>query len=164
MNAITPIDPAPAPPSTPLRHACRCLQALRLSAGFVFLLVVVGSALLARAADSVLITPAVASPWIDSDPSIQILDVRSREEFETGYIPKSRRICWLDEAFAESVRKSLDPSKPVFVYCQSGRRSAKAAAELVKLGFKDVRDLQGGVNQWAKAGRPLVKTEQKQSP
>jgi thioredoxin 1 len=110
------------------------------------------------------ITSAVACSWIDSDPSIQILDVRSREEFEIGHIRKSRRIGWLDEAFAESVRKALDPSKPVFVYCQSGRRSAKAAAELVKLGFKDVRELEGGVNQWVKAGKSLFKTKQKENP
>ena len=164
MNVITPIDPAPAPPTTPLRHACRCFQALRLCAGFVFLLVVAGCALPARAADSVVITPAVASSWIDSDASVQILDVRSREEFESGHLSKSRRIGWPDKDFADSAKKELDPSKPVFVYCQSGKRSAKAAAELVKLGFKDVRDLQGGVNQWVKMGKPLVKTKQKPLP
>ena len=164
MNVITLITLAPAPPSTPHRHACRCFQALRLCAGLVFLLVVAGSALPARAADSVVITPEVASSWIDSDASVQILDVRSREEFESGHIRQSRRIGWLDDAFAERVRKGLDPSKPVFVYCQSGRRSAKAAAELVKLGFKDVRDLAGGVKQWVKSGKPLIKTKQKENP
>jgi rhodanese-related sulfurtransferase len=157
-------SPSLALPAPFAGHDCIFLRALRRSLCIACLLIIAGWAASARAADPVLITPEAACSWIDSDASIQILDVRSREEFESGHISKSRRIGWPDKAFADSAKKALDPSKPVLVYCQSGRRSAKAAAELVKLGFKDIRDLQGGVNQWTKAGRPLVKTEQKQSP
>ena len=44
----------------------------------------------------------------------------------------------------------------MLVYCRSGKRSAKAAEELLKLGFKDVRTLEGGILLWTEAGKPLV--------
>ncbi len=61
--------------------------------------------------------------------------------------------------FATRAAKELDSGKPVLVYCRSGRRSAEAAAALVKLGFADVRDLDGGILAWEKAGQPIIKPE-----
>jgi thioredoxin len=49
----------------------------------------------------------------------------------------------------------LDVSKPVFVYCLSGGRSASAAQYLKGRGFKRVYDLQGGIMQWRAAKLPL---------
>ncbi len=45
---------------------------------------------------------------------------------------------------------------PLLVYCRSGRMSAIAAAELVRLGYRDVSDLDGGMLEWEKSGRSLV--------
>jgi rhodanese-related sulfurtransferase len=53
--------------------------------------------------------------------------------------------------FATRAAKELDPGKPLLVYCRSGRRSAEAAAALVKLGFADVRNLEGGILAWGKS-------------
>ena len=111
----------------------------------------------ARAGKPVVAGPLAADSWMKSVPTVQILDVRTREEFESGHIDKAIRIAWPDKEFAKRINQKLDPKKPVLVYCRSGRRSAQAAEELVKLGFTDVRNLQGGILLWTESGKPLVK-------
>lgn len=103
--------------------------------------------------------PLAAAAWLKDSPAVQIVDVRTRGEFDGGYIAKATRIEWPAENFNTAAVRNLDPSKPVLVYCRSGNRSSKAAAELVKLGFKEVRQLDGGIIAWIRAGLPVVKPE-----
>jgi rhodanese-related sulfurtransferase len=103
------------------------------------------------------VKPAVATAWLKVTPAVQILDVRTKEEYAKGYIEKCRLIPCSDKDFKTRAAKELDPEKPVLVYCHSGGRSADAAVELVKLGFKDVRNLEGGIVEWRKAANPVVK-------
>jgi rhodanese-related sulfurtransferase len=117
-----------------------------------------------QAADPLITAPVAALSWMVSDPSIRIHDDRSRGEHDSWDLENSSRVTWEDKDFETVVRKVLDPSRPVFVYCQGGKRSAKAAAEMLKLGFNDVRDLQGGVNQWVETGNPPVKTKPQARP
>ncbi len=53
-----------------------------------------------------------------------------------------------------------DRDTPLLVYCRSGRMSKIAAAELVRLGYRNVADLDGGMLAWEKSGRPLIGTDQ----
>ena len=55
-----------------------------------------------------------------------------------------------------------DLDTPLLVYCRSGRMSAIATAELVRLGYRDVSDLDGGMLAWAKTGRLVLKTNPNQ--
>lgn len=95
----------------------------------------------------------------DISSGIQILDVRTEEEWNEGHIQGAKRVQFPAEDFVEKATKALDPEKPVLVYCRSGGRSAKAAKQLRDAGFKDVRDLAGGVVAWEKDGQPLVKPD-----
>lgn len=104
-------------------------------------------------------SPAAIARWIQETPAAQIVDVRTKEEFATGHLAKAVLIPWTDKDFSERAKKQLDPAKPVLVYCKSGRRSTAAAGELEKLGFKTVRNLQGGITAWAAAGQPVVKPD-----
>ena len=113
----------------------------------------------ASAAEPVTVTPAAAATWLAATPAAQILDVRTKEEFATGHLAKAVLIPWTDKDFATRAAKELDPGKPLLVYCRSGRRSAEAAAALVKLGFTDVRNVEGGILAWEKAKLPIVKPE-----
>jgi len=78
-----------------------------------------------------------------------VLDVRTAKEFNQGNIEGSINYDVLQNTFAASVR-NLDKSSPVYVYCKSGGRSARAMGELQKIGFKEIYNLNGGYDGWKK--------------
>ena len=78
---------------------------------------------------------------------VQLVDVRRPEEFESGHIEKAVLINVQDSDFITQAKSLLDKSKPVAVYCRSGRRSKDAANMLVKEGFR-VFDLDSGYLGW----------------
>lgn len=80
-----------------------------------------------------------------------IIDVRSREEFAREQIPGSRCIP-LDE-IAQHV--DVLKNQSVILSCQSGARAQRAQALLESLGLSDVRLLEGGINRWKQAGKPV---------
>ena len=82
---------------------------------------------------------------------VQLLDVRTPEEFNVDKIDKSININILDADF-ESKTKTLDKLKPVFVYCKAGSRSSKAASKLADLGFTIIYNLEGGIMKWNASG------------
>ncbi|MEO8147601.1 MAG: thioredoxin domain-containing protein [Bacteroidia bacterium] len=83
----------------------------------------------------------------------QLLDVRTPQEYGDGHLKNAKNINFNDDAFATKVEK-LDKSKPVFVYCLSGKRSADAAEQMRKSGFKQVYELEGGILAWRAASLP----------
>ena len=80
-----------------------------------------------------------------------VLDVRSPEEFAKGHVPGALNIDINAPGFASRVA-GFDKSKPILVNCHAGSRGAIAAAELARLGFKTVCNLEGGLAAWEKAG------------
>jgi rhodanese-related sulfurtransferase len=77
-----------------------------------------------------------------------ILDVRTVEEFESGYIKGALNMDIRGGAdFIASV-EALDKSKSYFVYCRSGARSGQACQLMSQMGFGDVYNLEGGVLAW----------------
>ena len=84
--------------------------------------------------------------------SIQLLDVRSQSEYNEGHIAGAKLIDVNDSTFIDKASAQLNKQKPVAVYCRSGRRSAKAANEMVKAGYK-VINLDGGIIAWQDAGK-----------
>ena len=77
-----------------------------------------------------------------------ILDVRTEEEFESGYIAGSKNIDIRGgTAFISSIEE-LDKSKAYFVYCRSGARSGQACQLMEQMGFEQVYNLEGGVLAW----------------
>ncbi|WP_071395729.1 rhodanese-like domain-containing protein [Bacillus tuaregi] len=75
----------------------------------------------------------------------QLIDVREPNEFENGHILGSRNI---PLSQLKMRMKELRPDKPVYLYCQNGTRSARAAQFLYKKGYKDLSHLQGGFKKW----------------
>ncbi len=94
-----------------------------------------------------LISPQQVYDAVHSNESIQLVDVRTKEEFVTSHLKGAQNICVTDANFNEKV-KTLDKSKPVYVYCQKGVRSADAAKKLRKMGFTKVYDMEGGILLW----------------
>lgn len=91
-----------------------------------------------------------------ADSSMQLLDVRTPEEYDEGHIAGATLVDVNDSSFIERAVAVLDKQCPVAVYCRSGRRSARAANLLVAQGFQ-VTNLNGGVMAWRDAGKSLVK-------
>jgi thioredoxin 1 len=85
----------------------------------------------------------------------QTVDVRSAEEFQKGHIENAFNINIDGKEFQRQV-SALDKSRPVFVYCLSGARSARAAAYMRKNGFAEVYELNGGLMQWNRLKKPVV--------
>ncbi|WP_348825144.1 thioredoxin domain-containing protein [Flavobacterium aestuarii] len=91
------------------------------------------------------------SEKIKATPDAQILDVRTPDEYATGHIENSDNVDFLANSFVLKTDK-YDKTKPVFVYCKSGGRSAKASEKLAELGFTTVYNLDGGMLKWESAG------------
>lgn len=89
-------------------------------------------------------------------PEIQLIDVRTPEEFSEGHIENAKNINIMGNDFDTQVA-NLDKTKPVMVYCKSGGRSAKASARLKELGFTTITDLEGGITNWNSENKPTVK-------
>ncbi len=87
----------------------------------------------------------------NSDGEHQLVDVRTEEEFGASHLKDAQNICVTMDNFEERA-KGLDKNKPVYVYCKSGGRSAKAAKILTDMGFTKVYDLQGGITNWEEKG------------
>lgn len=87
---------------------------------------------------------------LEKTNDVQLIDVRTEDEFNGGHIENAKNIDWNGNDF-DAQLTSLDKTKPVLVYCLSGGRSKKAAAKLTELGYKEVIELDGGYLAWSKA-------------
>ena len=84
----------------------------------------------------------------------QFIDVRTTEEYAGGHAVKAAHFPL--DALEKGLAK-LDKDKPVYVICQTGRRSQKGAEILQKAGFKDIYNIEGGTSAWTSAGYPVEK-------
>lgn len=83
-----------------------------------------------------------------NDNNAVILDVRTAEEMEEGYIPNAIHIdIYLGQEFLDGL-EDLDKSKNYYVYCRSGNRSQQACALMNHNGFDNAYNLEGGIIEW----------------
>ena len=85
--------------------------------------------------------------------NVQLIDVRTPEEFVKGHLKNARNIDYNGSDFEKQIN-SLDKSKAVFVYCLSGGRSANAAKLMNEKGFLEIYNMEGGYLKWTNAGKP----------
>ena len=88
-----------------------------------------------------------------------ILDVRTPEEYAEGHLRNSVNINWKDQEEFKAKVAELDKTKALYVYCRSGGRSEKASEWLRMNGFNNVKDLDGGIQAWEKAGKRVSKNK-----
>lgn len=82
----------------------------------------------------------------DSNDKV-IVDVRTANEFKSGHLKNAINIDFFDKKYLDYFAR-FDKKEPLYLYCRSGRRSNIIANELVKIGFKKVYDLEGGIIEW----------------
>ena len=87
---------------------------------------------------------------------IHLVDVREQVEFAGGRV-KGASLLPLGEF--ERRHAELDHSKPIYVMCRTGRRSAEAQRKLHALGFTNVVNVSGGIEAWKKENLPVERDE-----
>jgi len=92
------------------------------------------------------ITPEEASDMMNSGNNVIILDVRTQEEYDAGYIENAVLLPY-DEIGEKAQSIIPDKSSSILIYCRRGRRSEIAARELLEMGYTKVYDF-GGVENW----------------
>jgi len=89
---------------------------------------------------------------LQSDSSLQLVDVRSRAEWLRGHLPGAISLPLLD---LDPKKPVIDPSKPSLVYCYEGFRATTAASILLRESAADIGILIDGVEGWSALGLPL---------
>jgi len=102
------------------------------------------------------IQPTELQSVLQSDSSIQLLDVRTPSEHAQIHVPGVHLIP-LDRLDAKQLETSggFSKGKPVYILCQSGGRARQAAAKLEQSGFEKCCVVEGGTSAWAAAGLPV---------
>ena len=84
-----------------------------------------------------------------------LVDVRTEDEYNSGYIESSLNIDYFSNEFSVNADK-LDKTIPIILYCRSGKRSSMSASKISKLGFKEIYNLKGGILEWIEEGNMIV--------
>lgn len=108
-------------------------------------------------------TPAEFQLRLNTDASAVLLDVRPKEQFAITKLPNSINIPWehqlakmdsIDGALPAGFDKSADQ---LYVICRYGNDSQLATKKLIdELGFKNVKDIKGGINKWSTDVDPTI--------
>lgn len=86
--------------------------------------------------------------------NIQVLDVRTMGEYQTGHLKNALLADWTNNAEFQQRVAALDKSKSVYLYCLSGGRSGAAQQYLAQNGFT-AYNLSGGINAWKRESKPV---------
>ncbi len=86
--------------------------------------------------------------------NVQLLDVRTSGEFENGHLKNALQADWTNQEEFKQRVKALDKNIPVYTYCLSGARSGAAVEWLRQNGYT-AYNMEGGIKNWSKAGKPL---------
>jgi molybdopterin/thiamine biosynthesis adenylyltransferase/rhodanese-related sulfurtransferase len=83
-----------------------------------------------------------------------VIDVRERDEYEQGFVPRAQ---WIPRGFLELKIEDAVPERDreLILYCAGGTRSALAARSLQDLGYTKVSSMAGGFRAWKNAGFPF---------
>lgn len=87
---------------------------------------------------------------------LHLIDVREKMEFAGGRVAGASS---LPLGELEERHKDLDHSKPIYVMCRTGRRSAEARERLKALGFTNVINVVGGLEAWKEEDLPIERDE-----
>lgn len=108
------------------------------------------------AAEEHALTPLAAQKLIEENrdnAKFVIIDLRTQREFDEGHIEGAKQIHYYATNFMR-VMSEIDRESTLFLYCQKGRQSPLAFRALQRLRFAQIIILDGGIEEWIKAGLP----------
>lgn len=112
----------------------------------LFILILSSSCIFSKGEGYKRISMDEAKTLMEKKEGYILLDVRTKGEYESGYIPGAINIPLSD--IDEKIISFLpDKSQMILVYCRSGNRSREASDKLSKLGYTNILEI-GGINAW----------------
>lgn len=110
----------------------------------------------AAAASAVTLASPEDAHRLVEEGDVEVIDVRTPEEYAEGHIEGATLIDFYEPDFAERIDE-LDRDTEYVVYCRSGNRSGQATAMMADQGFTAVTDVDGGIVAWEAAGLPVTR-------
>ena len=95
------------------------------------------------------------SEFTELNIDYELIDVRTKSEYESGFIENALNIDFFSDNFESDVL-SLNKNSKIILYCRTNNRSTKTANLLNKNGFKDISVIEGGITDWVKNGNDIV--------
>lgn len=102
----------------------------------------------------VLIEPKELAEWRKQEPTVRVVDVRSREEFEAVNIAGSQL---LSQDVMRQIMADGSNSRPLVIVDHQGKNALDAAAYFMGHGLQNVRCLRGGIDAWAREVEPTMR-------
>lgn len=88
---------------------------------------------------------------LEAGDSFELIDTRETHEFAAGCLPKAKHLS--KGVIERDIDKEIpDTDKEIVLYCGGGYRSALAADNLKKMGYKNVKSMAGGWREWNENG------------
>jgi len=105
------------------------------------------------------ITAEQLAARLEGDEPIRLIDVLAGDHYETVHLPGAENIP--GEELAVRAPQELGHDETIVVYCSSSdcQKSPEAAAALEQVGYRHVYDFKGGIAEWRRTGRELVRSE-----
>ena len=103
------------------------------------------------------VTPKELAQDLSKPHAITLLDTRPEKEYQVSHLKGAH--CFGFKKADYSRLETLDRSTQIVTYCSVGKRSEKVGEKLLEMGFKNVRNLRGGIFQWANEKFPLVEKD-----
>ena len=102
------------------------------------------------------VQPAALTTLLQAAPAeqVQLLDTRTPAEYRVSHLRGARFVDF--DHYRDLNLQGLSRTRPVVVYCTVGARSEQVGAWLQQQGFRDVRNLYGGIFQWVNEGYGVV--------
>jgi rhodanese-related sulfurtransferase len=96
---------------------------------------------------------------LDASEKIVLVDTREETEWARGHIPGAIHLS--KGVIERDIEKAVpDKDATIVLYCGGGFRSALAADNLQKMGYRNVISMDGGWRGWTEAGFPVIKNRE----
>ena len=93
---------------------------------------------------------------LDAGDKMILVDTREDNEWARGHLPNAVHLG--KGVIERDIEKAIpDKNETIVLYCGGGYRSALAADNLQKMGYRNVISMDGGWRGWTEAGFPTIR-------
>lgn len=88
-----------------------------------------------------------------------LLDTREKAEYKVSHLENAQWVGY--DTFDKKRLKDIPKDQPIVVYCSIGYRSERIGEQLLKMGYEEVYNLNGGIFEWVNQDQELVESKDK---